>query len=115
MAADPGLEPIALVAPPRHPVEDRVVAHQELDSAPPGRIGLVDGAVLECEGAHSIYFRDVCGDVGPGRGRILTRDRRQLALGWHVLAHLLHGTGGPRDHRPSTSRSDSRPRSSVRT
>src|ERR1700733_14103418 len=52
MAADPGLERVALVASPRRPVEDRVVGHQELDPAARGRISLVDGAVLEGEGAH---------------------------------------------------------------
>jgi hypothetical protein len=51
-AANPGLERIALVAPLRHTVEDRVVAHQELDPAPCGRIGLVDGAVLKREDTH---------------------------------------------------------------
>ena len=35
---------VALVASLRHPVQDRVVAHQELDPAPRGRIGLVDRA-----------------------------------------------------------------------
>jgi len=52
VAADPGLERIALVASLRRPVEDRVVAHQELDPAPGGRIGLVDGAAGEREDAH---------------------------------------------------------------
>jgi hypothetical protein len=46
VAADLELEPIALVAAFRRPVEDRVVAHQELDPAAPGRIGLVAGWVL---------------------------------------------------------------------
>ena len=52
MAANSGLERIALVAPRRGPVEDPVVAHQELDPAPRGRISLVDGAVMEREDAH---------------------------------------------------------------
>ncbi len=52
MAADPGLERLPLVAPLRHPVEDRVVAHQELHPAPRGRIGLVDDPVSERENAH---------------------------------------------------------------
>ena len=52
MAADPGLERLALVAAFGSPVEDRVVAHQELDPARRGRIGLVDGAAGEREGAH---------------------------------------------------------------
>ena len=52
VAADPGLERVALVAPLRRPVQDRVVAHQELDPAPRGRIGLVDRAVLAREDAH---------------------------------------------------------------
>src|SRR5260370_18478974 len=39
VAADPELEPVALVAAFRRPVEDRGVAHQELDPAAPARIG----------------------------------------------------------------------------
>src|SRR5829696_8348897 len=52
VAAEPELPCVALVTALGHPVQDRVVAHQELDPAPGGRIGLVDDAVLECEGAH---------------------------------------------------------------
>jgi hypothetical protein len=43
VASDPQLQPVALVAAFRCPVEDRVVAHQELDPAGAGRIGLADG------------------------------------------------------------------------
>src|SRR5580704_3652284 len=80
MAADPGLERFALAAPLRRPVEDRVVTHQELDPAACRRIGLVDGAVLDCEGAHRRRFGEVSGDIGSGRGRVLSHDRRQAAL-----------------------------------
>src|ERR1700733_8485415 len=52
MAANPGLERVALIASPRRPVQDRVVAHQELDPAARGRVGLVDGAALERKAAH---------------------------------------------------------------
>src|SRR4029434_4257883 len=52
VAAEPELPAVALVAALGHPVQDRVVAHQELHPAPGGRIGLVDGAVLERKGAH---------------------------------------------------------------
>ena len=53
VAADPHLEPIALVAAFRRPVEDRVVAHQELDPAAARRIGLVDRPVVENEDAET--------------------------------------------------------------
>src|SRR5262245_57589571 len=59
MAADPGLERLALVASLRHPVEDRVVAHQELHPAPRGRIGLVDDTVVAREDGHGRGFRQV--------------------------------------------------------
>src|SRR5262245_47387887 len=42
VAVDPELEPIALVAALRRAVEDRVIAHQELNPAPGIRVGLVD-------------------------------------------------------------------------
>ncbi len=56
VAADPGLERVAFVTPFRHPVKDRVVAHQELHPASRGRVGLVDGAVLVRENAHRRCF-----------------------------------------------------------
>ena len=37
--------PVALVAAVGCPVEDRVVAHEELGPAGPGRVGLVDGVI----------------------------------------------------------------------
>ena len=52
VAPEPGLPRIALVAAFRHPVEDRVVVHEELNPAPGGRVGLVDGAAGEREDAH---------------------------------------------------------------
>src|SRR3954453_9580763 len=94
VAANPGLEGLALVASLRRAVEDRVVAHQELDAAEGGAVGLVDGAVLERERAHGRDLRDVLGEVGSARVGVVTRDRRQLVLGRHVLAHLLHQDGG---------------------
>ena len=47
MSPDPKLEGTVLVAPLRRPVEDPVVAHQELDAAAGGRVGPVDGSVNE--------------------------------------------------------------------
>src|SRR5215207_11595125 len=49
VSPDPELGRVALVAPLRRAVEDPVVAHQELDSASPSRIGLVHGAVVQDE------------------------------------------------------------------
>src|SRR5207248_57062 len=51
MAANPVLAMMALVPPLRQTVEDRVIPHQELDTAPVGRVCLVDSAVLEREDA----------------------------------------------------------------
>src|SRR3954453_23476887 len=86
IAANPGLERLALVASLRRPVQDRVVAHQELDPAEGGPIGLVDSTVLEHEGAHRRDFRDVLRQIRPrGRG-IGTCIRRPRALGRDVSA-----------------------------
>src|SRR6266566_5209048 len=54
VAADPELELVVLVAAFRRPVEDRVVAHQELDPASPCRIGVVDRPVVQDEGAEAL-------------------------------------------------------------
>lgn len=50
------LEPVALVAPLRRPVKDRLIAHRELDRARRGRMSLVDGAVLAHEDTHHRRF-----------------------------------------------------------
>src|SRR3989442_14308031 len=77
VAADPELEPIGLVATFRRPVKDRVVAHQELDPTPPGRIALVDGPVIQDEGAEAGALRQVPDDLGAARAGIAIDDRRQ--------------------------------------
>src|SRR5262249_43549302 len=51
--ADPELEALALVPSLRGPVEDAVVAHEELDTARPGRVRLVDRAVVHGEDAEA--------------------------------------------------------------
>src|SRR2546429_3353431 len=83
VAADPELEPVALVAAFRRPVEDRVVAHQELDPAAPGRIGLVDVAVVQNEDAEAEALGQVPDDVGAGLPRVTGGDR------WQLLEHRL--------------------------
>src|ERR687898_558199 len=94
VAAEPELPAVALVAALGHAVEDRVVAHEELHPAPGGRIGLVDGAVLERKDADQGRLGEIVGDVGPGRGRVLGHDRGQLGLGRQDgLAPLLGGGG----------------------
>src|SRR5829696_8972929 len=80
VAAEPGLPCVALVTALGHPVQDRVVAHQELHPTPGGRIALVDDAVLEGKDAHHRGLRQITSDVGPGRGRVLGHDRRQPPL-----------------------------------
>src|SRR6266571_3734961 len=57
--ADPQLKRVALVPPFGRPVEDPVVAHQELDAASPGPVGLVHGALVEDERAEALTFREV--------------------------------------------------------
>src|SRR4029453_19229154 len=95
VAAEPGLPCVALVSALGRPVQDRVVAHQELDPTPGGRIGLVDDAVLEGEDSHHRGLRQITNDVGPGRGRVLGHDRWQPTLpGREQPAHLLLGGGG---------------------
>src|SRR5258708_28787250 len=83
VAADPALEPIALVAAFRGPVEDRVVAHQELDPAAPGRIGVVDVAVVQNEDAEAEVLGRVPDEVGAGLPPVTGGDR------WQLLDHRL--------------------------
>src|SRR5215831_231194 len=78
VAADPELEPVALVAAFRRPVEDRVVAHPELDPAAPGRIGLVDSPVVQDEDAEAEVLAQVPDDVSAGLPRVTGGDRWQL-------------------------------------
>src|SRR6266508_2134596 len=88
--ADPELERIALVAAFRHPVEDPVVAHQELDPARPGRIGVVDGPVIQDEGAEALALGQVPNYVGAALAGIALGDRRQgLDYRRDPLARLL--------------------------
>src|SRR5260370_1392091 len=83
VAADLELEPVALVAAFRRPVEDRVVAHQERDPAARVRIGVVDGAVVESEDAEAEALGQVPDDVGAGLPRVTGGDR------WQLLEHRL--------------------------
>ncbi len=69
-------------------VQDRVVVHQELDAAPRSRIALVDGTVLAREGARPNIANMYPRTLVPVALRVLSGDRRQLVLGWHLLAHL---------------------------
>src|SRR4029453_17649941 len=56
--ADPVLPRFALVAALWRAVEDPVVAHQELDAAARGRVGLVHGAAVEDECAEAPALAD---------------------------------------------------------
>src|SRR5687768_9687653 len=75
---DPQLEPVALVTALRCAVEDRVVAHQELVPTSLSRIGLVDGVIVQDEGAEARALGQVPDDVGAGVGRVSACDGRQL-------------------------------------
>src|SRR4029450_10918084 len=59
--ADPELPRLALVAALRCAVEDRVVAHDELQSAPRRRVRVVDGAVISHERAEAGALGEVTG------------------------------------------------------
>ena len=79
MPADPHLKRIAFVAAFRSAVEDPVVAHQELDPASPGRIGVVDGAVIQDEAAEALALGQVPDEVGATLTGIALGDRRQAS------------------------------------
>src|SRR5512132_2910005 len=74
--ADPELPVRALVAALRCVVEDRVVAHQELQSTPRRRVGVVDDAVASYERAEAGALGEVTGDVGARRPGVLLDDGR---------------------------------------
>src|SRR6478672_4730895 len=79
--ADPELPIlITLVAPFRRVVEDRVVRHEELQSAPRGRVRVVDLVALPDERAEPRALGEVAGDVGARRAGVLLDDRRERPL-----------------------------------
>src|SRR6476660_4336321 len=98
VSADPELPILALVAPLRRVVEDRVVRHDELQPAPGRRVGVVDVLAVPDERAEPRALREVPDDVGPRRTGVLLHDRwervpqrragRQADLR-HRLARLL--------------------------
>src|SRR5437870_11553518 len=69
VAADPHLRRVALVSSLRRPVEQGVVAQQELEAARVARVGVVDDVFCEREGAESWPLRQVASRVGAARGR----------------------------------------------
>src|SRR3954447_12610660 len=71
---------VAFVASLRCPVEDRVVAHQELDAAGRGGVGLVHGPVIEDECAEAGIFGKVTRDIGAARVCVVLDDRRRSRL-----------------------------------
>src|SRR5215203_2503302 len=96
VSADPELEGTILVAPLRRPVENWVVAHQELDPASPSRIGLVHDAVVQDECAEARALGEVARDVGATRVSVLVRllgdlRRSRLEQRRDRLARLLLG------------------------
>ena len=80
VAADPQLEPLTLLPAFGSPVKDPVVAHQEFDPATGGRIGVVDGPVVQDEGAEAEALGQVSDDVGAGLPRITGGDWRLSLL-----------------------------------
>src|SRR5258708_4666424 len=78
VAVDPGLPRLALVSAFWHPVEDPVVAPQELNPPTRGRVRLVDGLGVQDEDAEAEALRQVTGHVGAVLAGIATGDGRQL-------------------------------------
>src|SRR5438128_2983435 len=90
VAADPELEPLALVAALRRAVQDRVVTHQELHTTRAGGIGVVDSPVVQGEDAEALGLGQVMDYVRACLPRIAGGDRRQLFEHRHdPLARLL--------------------------
>src|SRR5689334_20621987 len=69
VAPEPELPVRALVATLRRVIQDRVVAHQELQATPRGRVRVVHRAVLENERAEARALGHVAGGVRSGHAR----------------------------------------------
>src|SRR5262245_43231137 len=63
--ADPDLPGLALVAALGCVVEDRVVAHQKLQSTPRRRVRVVDAVLISYEATEPRALSQVTNDVGP--------------------------------------------------
>src|SRR6266850_4023473 len=74
--ADPELPLFALVAALRCVIEDRVVAHEKLQSTPRRRVRVVDGVVVAYERAEPGALGEVTSDVGARRACVVLDDRR---------------------------------------
>ena len=73
--ADPELPILALFAAPGCMVEDRVVAHEKLQSTPRRRVRVVDAVVIMYEGTEPRAFSQVTNDVGPRGTGVVLDDR----------------------------------------
>src|SRR5512132_2780575 len=91
--ADPELGGVAFVSAPRRAVEDPVVAHQELEAACRGPVGLVHDAVVVGERAEAGALGEVARGVGAARARAMLDARRHSCLEHRreYLARLLLG------------------------
>jgi hypothetical protein len=67
VAAKPGLEGLALVTAPGHAIEDRVVAHEELDPASFGGVSQEHAVTRAGEGEEGEAFREVGDQVDAAR------------------------------------------------
>src|SRR6266576_918744 len=76
---------VALVAALRRPVEDRVVAHQELSAAGVARIAVVDAVAVAREGADAVPLSEVADDVGAGCCGVLHDHGRQALADARVV------------------------------
>src|SRR5215218_5536283 len=76
VAAKPGA---GFVASLGGSVEPMVDAEERIHAARIGRIGVVDDAVLEREGAHALPLTQICAHIGPGHGRELGGPGRRVS------------------------------------
>src|SRR5215216_6222510 len=89
VAAYPHL--VALVAALRRPVEDRVIAHQELRAAGVAGVAVVDVVAVAREGADAVALREVAADIRPGGGGVLGDERRQAVTDLLVAQQRKEG------------------------
>src|SRR5579884_4011169 len=78
MESEPSHRPVPLlIATLWGSIKDSVIAHQKFSAAGIGGIGVVSNIRLAYKNAESMSFRQISGDVGAGRARVLSDDRRQ--------------------------------------
>src|ERR1017187_1366450 len=88
VAVEPVLALIALVAPFRSAIKDRVIPHQELCAAGVARVAVIHGVALARKRADAMSLGEIAFQIRPARGGVLDRElRRVLTEGRLVPQH----------------------------